>query len=79
MTGDYLLISLQAGLPNLNAVSPISLFVKTSLAVANSSPMNPSRKSHVLIANLGFSFCCGFGLAVFSIFAIWLSAKQSWM
>ena len=26
------------------------------------------------MAYLGFSFCCGFGLAVFTSFAIWLSA-----
>lgn len=69
--------TLQATLPFLKAVSPASLFVKISLAVANSSPMNPSRRSQVLIAYFGFSFCCGFGLAVLTSFAIWLSARQS--
>ena len=71
--------SLQAALPLLKAVSPASLFVRISLAVLNSSPMNPSLKSHVLIAYFGFSVCCGFGLAVLTYFAIWLKAKQSWM
>ena len=67
----------QAVLPFLKAVSPESLFVRSSLAVLNSSPMNPSLKSHVLIAYFGFSFCCGFGLAVFTVFAICESARQS--
>ena len=33
----------------------------------------------VLMAYLGFSFCWGLGLAVRTSFAIWLSARQSWM
>ena len=41
-----------------------------SLAVANSSPINPSLKSQVLIAYFGFSLCCGFALAERSAFAI---------
>ena len=53
------------------------IVVNTFLAVLNSSPTKPSLKSQVLIAYLGFSVCCGFGLAVFTVFAIWLSAKQS--
>ena len=66
-------------LPFLKAVSPARFLVRMSRAVANSSPMNPSLRSHVLIAYLGFSFCCGLGLALFSVFAVWLSARQSWM
>ncbi len=31
------------------------------------------------MAYLGFSFCWGLGLAVLTYFAIWLSARQSWM
>lgn len=77
MAGGYLLRVLQATLPFLKAVSPASFLVKISLAVANSSPINPRRRSHVLIAYFGFSFCCGFGLAVLTSFAIWLSARQS--
>ena len=68
--------SVQA-LPFRNAVSPSRFLVKISLAVANSSPMNPSLKSHVLIAYFGFSICIGFGLAVLTVFAIWFNAKQS--
>ena len=32
--------------------------------------MNPSLRSQVLIAYFGFSFCCGFGLAVLTSFAM---------
>ena len=34
--------------------------------------MNPRRRSQVRIAYFGFSFCCGFELALFTVFAIWL-------
>ena len=66
-------------LPCLKLQSPASLFVSTSLAVLNSSPINPSLKSQVRIAYFGFSFCCGLALALFAVLAIWLSARQSCM
>ena len=31
------------------------------------------------MAYLGFSVCWGLGLAVRTVLAIWLSARQSWM
>ncbi len=31
------------------------------------------------MAYLGFSCCCGFGLALFNSFAIWLRRRQNWM
>ena len=51
-------------LPNRNALSPERFWVRVSLAVANSSPMNPIRISQVRMANFLFSFCCSFGLAL---------------
>lgn len=50
---------------NLQAAFPLRFFVRNSLAVANSAPIRPRRLSHVLIANFGFSCCCGLELAVF--------------
>ena len=64
-------------LPNRKAASPSRFLVRKLLAVENSSPTSPNRISHVRIANFGFSVCCGFGLAVFSSFAISESARQS--
>ena len=64
-------------LPYLKAASPSRFLVRKLLAVENSSPTSPNRISHVRIANFGFSVCCGFGLAVFSSFAISESARQS--
>ena len=57
-------------LPNRKAASPSRFLVRKSLAVANSSPIKPSRISHVRMANFGLSCCWGFGLAVLTIFAI---------
>jgi len=64
-------------LPNRKAASPERFLVRKLLAVENSAPTIPNRISHVRIANFGFSVCCGFGLAVFSSFAISESARQS--
>ena len=52
---------------------------RISLAVANSSPMNPSLSIQHRIAYFSLSVCWGFGLAVLTILASWLIARQSWI
>ena len=61
----------------LQAALPSRFLVMKFLQVSNSLPTIPNLMSHVLIANFGFSVCCGLGLAVLRSFAIWLSARQS--
>lgn len=51
---------------------------RISLAVANSSPMNPSLSIQHRIAYFSLSVCWGFGLAILTILASWLIARQSW-
>ena len=66
---DHIFLVVESRAPLIN--------VKRSLAVLNSSPMNPSLTSQVLMANLEFSVCILLGSADFCTFAAWLSAKQS--